>query len=155
MSISHLSIAIYLQYIQCRISTSTSRAVYPVYSIQNSLEYTFGMFRWCILSRAVYLQYSYAELFVVYVLNHNCSIYTGCCKTSVKILYQMYCTPIYMSQMLYAGQSGREIVTFLSDFQQLCRAQFMYYVHEILIHGSQPILHPCIKISWTLANFMA
>ena len=26
---------------------------------------------------------------------------------------------------------------------------------EILIHGSQPILDPCIKISWTLANFMA
>ena len=25
----------------------------------------------------------------------------------------------YMSQMLYAGQSDREIVTFFSDFQQL------------------------------------
>ena len=111
MSISHLSIAIYLQYIQCRISTSTSRAVYPVYSIQNSLEYTFGMFRWCILSRAVYLQYSYAELFVVYVLNHNCSIYTGCCKTSVKILYQMYCTPIYMQYSAGGLEIARVIST--------------------------------------------
>ena len=28
-------------------------------------------------------------------------------------------------------------------------------VAEILIYGSQPILDPCIKILWTLANFMA
>ena len=57
--------------------------------------------------------------------------------------------------MLYAGQSDRENVTFFSDFQQLYRAQFMYKVNEILIHWSQPICNQCIKISWTLANFMA
>ena len=54
-----------------------------------------------------------------------------------------------MSQMLYAGQSAREIVTFLSDFQQLYRAQFMYQVHEILIHKSQPICNPCGQILWS------
>ena len=61
----------------------------------------------------------------------------------------------YMSQMLYAGQSDREDVTFFTDLKQLYRAQFMYRVHEILIHWSQPICNQCIKISWTLANFMA
>ena len=54
-----------------------------------------------------------------------------------------------MSQMLYAGQSAREIVTFLSDFQQLQRAQFMYQVHEILIHQSQPICNPFGQILWS------
>ena len=31
----------------------------------------------------------------------------------------------YMSQMMYAGQSARENVTFLSDFKRLYRTQFM------------------------------
>ena len=55
----------------------------------------------------------------------------------------------YMSQMLYAGQSARPSVTFLSDFQELQRAQFMYQVHEILIHESQPICNPSGQILWS------
>ena len=43
----------------------------------------------------------------------------------------------YMSQMLYAGQSARESVTFLSDFYQLYRAQFMCLCCEILIEERQ------------------
>ena len=55
----------------------------------------------------------------------------------------------YMSQMLYAGQSARPSVPFFNDFQQLQRAQFMYQVHEILIHESQPICNPFGQILWS------
>ena len=54
-----------------------------------------------------------------------------------------------MSQMLYAGQSAREDVTFLSDFQQLYRAQFMCKCYEILIHESRPKGQLCVQILWS------
>ena len=36
--------------------------------------------------------------------------------TSVHNILHILCSTTYMSQMLYAGQSAREIVTFFSDF---------------------------------------
>ena len=56
---------------------------------------------------------------------------------------------IYMSQMLYAGQSARPSVPFLSDFQSLYRAQFMCQCCEILAHERQPTCNLFDQILWS------
>ena len=71
---------------QMRLLGGTPHMVYSIYVEQ------------CIYS--IHMQYS----FVVYLLNHICSVSTGFCKTAFKILYQIRQNVVHIYISIYSNE---------------------------------------------------
>ena len=107
MSSEDIYIYIYIQtfYLEQYMYSMFSEDIYIyilgsilILCIQNSIPVQSFYLEQCIYS--IHMQYS----FVVYLLNHICSVSTGFCKTAFKILYQIRQNVVHIYISIYSNE---------------------------------------------------